>query len=202
MLRNRPGLDAVSTLTSSAEEPQETAAKPDADLLDGLLWLSLGTAIAIVSWHMDRLQAQHINPYTVPGLVPGLVGLAMMMLGILLAIRGWRVGGRVHLRAPHAAEVGPAAHDQLAHRAVRVRIGTVLALCLTFAVGLVGHGLPFWAAAAIFVTAAVLILRTAQSKVAGPVLWMRTVLIAVVIGLGAGGLITLVFQEIFLVRLP
>jgi len=78
----------------------------------------------------------------------------------------------------------------------------VLGLCLLFGGGLVGHGLPFWAAAALFVTAAVLILQGASRKAAGVGLSLRTVLIAAVIGLGAGALVTLVFQEFFLVHLP
>ena len=33
---------------------------------------------------MDRLEQQHINPYTVPGLLPGLLGIAMILLGGVL----------------------------------------------------------------------------------------------------------------------
>ena len=80
-------------------------------------------------------------------------------------------------------------------------IAVVLVLCVTFAAGLVGHGLPFWAAAAIFVTASVLILQATEGKITGSDL-ARKFFVAVVIGLGAGGLITLVFQDIFLVHLP
>ena len=59
---------------------------------------------------MDRLEAQHINPYTVPGLLPGLLGLVMILLGVLLALRSWgrrcapgrraAAGGRLALDAP------------------------------------------------------------------------------------------------------
>jgi hypothetical protein len=198
----------MSTQPSPAENPHEAAGTPRADLIGGLLWLALGIVITVMSWRMDRLQAQHVNPYTVPGLVPGLLGLAMLLLGTLMAVRGWRAGARLTVptmvsetsaRAQHIEQTPEQAQ---AHRAIRLRIATVLGLCLLFGGGLVGHGLPFWAAAALFVTAAVLILQGASRKAAGVGLSLRTVLIAAVIGLGAGGLVTLVFQEFFLVRLP
>jgi len=76
----------------------------------------------------------------------------------------------------------------------------VLGLCLAFGIGLVGHGLPFWLAAAIFVSATISILQYPQRRAEGQV--VRGIVTALVIGLGAGLAITLVFQEFFLVRLP
>jgi hypothetical protein len=67
---------------------------------------------------------------------------------------------------------------------------------------LVGHGLPFWLAAAIFVSTAILSLQYQQRKSSGQKLSGRMVVTTVAIGLGAGIIITIVFQEIFLVRLP
>jgi hypothetical protein len=78
----------------------------------------------------------------------------------------------------------------------------VLGLCLAFGVGLVGHGLPFWLAAAIFVTVAIVSLQYRERKASGEKLSLRRLITAAAIGLGAGAAITVVFQEIFLVRLP
>jgi len=64
----------------------------------------------------------------------------------------------------------------------------------------VGHGLPFWLAAAAFVSTTIAVLQYPQRRAANQV--ARGLTIAIVIGLGAGLLITLVFQEFFLVRLP
>ena len=186
----------------STDNPHDVAASPRADLIGGVLWLALGAAIALMSWRMDRLQAQHINPYTVPGLVPGMLGLAMLVLGFLLATRGWRAGGRLAAATQPAGGGPPPGHGPHAGPAVRLRIVLVLALCLTFGVGLVGHGLPFWAAAALFVAVAVLVLQAPWRRAAGSGLGPRTVLVAIAIGLGAGVLITVVFQDLFLVHLP
>jgi hypothetical protein len=150
-----------------------------------------GIAILVASLRMDRLESQNINPYTVPGLLPGLLGLMMFLLGGLLFIRSWRRGG-MH-RNPDAPRTT---------RAEKVRIATVIGLCVFFDAVLVGHGLPFWAAAWIFVSGSILILQYPIRLAEGNPLGMKDVAKAVVIGLGAGLAITLVFQDLFLVRLP
>src|SRR4051794_2498910 len=176
--------------------PQQ--APPDADdlaalrsdFLSALGWMALGIAILIGSVMMDRLEKQDINPYTIPGLLPGLLGITMTILGALLAARSWR---------PHLlATTGKAPVS----RAEQMRILLVLGLCLTFGVLLVGHGLPFWLAAAIFVTTAIFALQYQVRKSTGQQLTLREFATTAAIGLGAGIAITIVFQEIFLVRLP
>jgi hypothetical protein len=173
---------------SSAGEP-ETAIGLRSDFLSAIGWMGLGIAILIGSITMDRLENQDINPYTIPGLLPGLLGIAMTILGALLAARSWR---------PHLLAAGSAP----ANRAEQKRLVLVLGLCLAFGVGLVGHGLPFWLAAAIFVTVAILSLQYQQRQAAGTKLNLRNFVTTAAIGLGAGFAITLVFQEFFLVRLP
>jgi Tripartite tricarboxylate transporter TctB family len=160
--------------------------------MDSVGWMALGATILIASILMDRLEQQHINPYTIPGLLPGLLGIAMIVLGGLLALRSWRRGG---VKRPPS---NPTAQD----RAQRRRLWMVIALCMTFDVALVGHGLPFWLAAWTFVTTAILLLQHGARKAAGQKLTARVWLKAGAIGLGAGLAITLVFQEIFLVHLP
>jgi hypothetical protein len=177
---------------SAPTEPHEmeSVANLRGDFLSALGWMALGIAILIGSVTMDRLEKQDINPYTIPGLLPGLLGIAMTILGALLAARSWR---------PHLLAT---ANRAPVDRAEQKRLLLVLGLCLAFGVGLVGHGLPFWLAATLFVTAAILCLQYQQRKSAGEPLNLRRFVTAGAIGLGAGIVITIVFQEIFLVRLP
>jgi hypothetical protein len=162
-----------------------------AELVQAGGWFALGLAVLIASLRMDRLASQNINPYTVPGLLPGLLGIAMMLLATLLALRSWRRGALAAGRERRPVDLA----------AVR-RVALVLGLCVVFGVVLVGHGLPFWIAAAIFVSVAIVVLQAPQRVAAGRRLTPRDVIVAIVIGAGAGGAITLVFQQIFLVRLP
>ena len=161
------------------------------ELHQAIGWIVLGAAVFVGAWHMDRLESQNINPYTVPGLLPGLLGIAMMVLGALLALRSWRRGALSAHRHAFAFDAAGAS-----------RIALIIGLCVAFGVLLVGHGLPFWLAAAIFVSVAIVVLQRPQRVAAGESLGLKRILTAAVIGLGAGGIITLVFQQVFLVRLP
>src|SRR3954451_4116302 len=95
--------------------PAVLQAEARSDLHGAIGWTVLGIAILIGSIRMDRLESQNINPYTVPGLLPGLLGIAMTLLGALLAWRSWRLGGARRLERD-TAEAGPAMHGAAARR--------------------------------------------------------------------------------------
>jgi hypothetical protein len=87
-------------------------------------------------------------------------------------------------------------------REVRKRVWTVIALCAVYSVGLIGHGLPFWLGSAIFVIGSILILRRMESDTDRRRLATNVWVQAVVIGLLASVITQLVFEDVFLVRLP
>jgi hypothetical protein len=160
-----------------------TPGAPRSDRLDGLGWAALGVVTVVLSARMDRLASQGVPPFAAPGLLPGLLGLMLVLSGSLLA-----------LRSPRAAEP---------QEPIRwPRLLATLALCLVFSLGLIGHGLPFWLAAALFVASAILVLQAPQRRQAGRGLDARALATAATIGLGAGAVATVVFQYIFLVQLP
>lgn len=165
---------------------------PRSDFRDALGWMLLGGATLVASLRMDRLEAQNINPVTVPGLLPGLLGLVMFALGVILGLRSWRRGMLAQRDEP------PTQHQ----REERRRIWVVMALCLGYAVVLVGHGLPFWLASSIYVTGSILVLQRLhpdpQQRSLTPRAWAK----AVAIGVLSSVITHLVFQELFLVRLP
>jgi hypothetical protein len=159
-----------------------------ADFLFGLFWLGLAIAIMVGSWTMDRLLHLKVSLYTAPGVVPGLLGLALAIMGALLIVRAVRAGALREARLP---DVRLRAHW---------RIVTALVLCLAFATVAVGSGLPFWAAAAAFIAVFVFVFRFEDLRNEGRLL--RGGLFAVAFGLINGAAIHYVFQELFLVRLP
>jgi hypothetical protein len=176
--------------SGSVEVAHNATSTATADLPDGLGWLALGVAILIGSLRMDRLQSQGINPYTAPGLLPGLLAIAIILFGGLLAVRGWH-----RRKVAQRSEQAPA-------RTASARLGLVLGLCLVFDIVLVGHGLPFWAAASLFVAASIFLLQRTEAPIGRPRSIVRRVGVPVIIGLAAGLVVTLVFQGIFLVHLP
>ncbi len=170
---------------------EEARAVATSELRSGLAWAAFGVAVLALSLRMDRLEAQHINPYTAPGLLPGLLGIVTILLGGLMALRSWRRGGRF-AGGPRLAMSGVAMR----------RLALVLGLIVAYTVVLLGRGLPFWLGAAIYVTASIVLLQAPQRAAEGRGLTLREAATALAIGLAAGWVITWVFQDAFLVRLP
>ena len=170
---------------------------PRAELRQSLGWIAFGIVVIVLAWRMDRLERQDINPYTVPGLLPGFLGLAVVLFGALMLWRSWR---RLADEAPAAAQPQAQRRSSALERAEAKRIVLVLVLCIGYAAGLMGHGLPFWLATSIFVALAIGLLqfseRTAQDQRA------RGLVFALATGMATGVVTTFVFQELFLVRLP
>ena len=171
--------------------PEQARAFAASELRGGLVWVVFGIAVLALSWRMDRLEAQHINPYTVPGLLPGLLGIVMILLGGLLALRSWRRGGRL-VRGPQFAMTGESAR----------RLALVIGLIVAYTVVLLGRGLPFWLGAAIYVTASIVLLQAPQRAAEGRTLTAIELVKALLIGVASGWIITWIFQDAFLVRLP
>ena len=174
------------------EGAEQDGARPSAraDLYGGLFWIALGSAIAVGSWRMDRLEHMGVSFYTAPGLVPGILGLLMILCGAVLAIRALGDGALGSRQRPPVL---------LAADTLR-RAGVTLLLSLGFAFALVGHGLPFPAAAAIFLFFQITILQYPERKAKDEV--GRGLLAAALVAVGAAVVISVLFQEVFLVRLP
>jgi hypothetical protein len=172
--------------------PPSARAMVKADLVAGLVFMALGLATLVESWRMPRFEDLNVEPFTIPGLVPGMLGAIILVLGGVLFLRAARAGGwRLTERAPDAA---PWSTDQGARRLL-----LSIALCLLYAGGLIGR-LPFWLATFLFVAALVILfewpLATDRSDRARRMLW------AVLLAAAVSAATSFVFQEIFLVRLP
>ena len=161
-----------------------------ADFITGLGLIALGIATVVESLRMPRFEQLHIEPYTMPGLVPGALGAVILLLGAALFLRaaragGWRLGGGAG--AAWAGDPG-----------VR-RLVLALALCLLYAAGLVGR-LPFWLATFVFVAAFVALFEWPLAAAAGA--RTRSLIVAVLFAAAVAAAVSLVFERIFLVRLP
>lgn len=170
------------------DNPEEAQPSPRSDLISGGVWVVVGVAIAIGSWRMDRLDNQGVPGFAAPGLVPGVLGVLITITALLIVLRAL---GRGALRpegvgAPTTVRPGQAA--------------LTVFLCLGFAGGLVGHGLPFPVAAAIYLFLHIFLLQLPERRAEGKV--ARGALTAGTIAIVAAGVISFVFQYLFLVRLP
>jgi hypothetical protein len=143
------------------------------DAAQGVAWALGGGLIVYASWTMDRLERHGVALYTAPGLVPGLLGLVLVVLGVALALRKRGISAS-----------SPA-----------IRWGNtplVLALCLGYAIGLIGR-MPFWLATFVFVTAFIAIFEYPSR---------RRMALAPLYGAATSLAVSNLFEAVFLVRLP
>lgn len=162
------------------------------DFASALGLVAFAIAVLVESLRMPRLAEREINPYTAPGLVPGVLAAALLALGLVLLVRSILRGGwRLDLGRRSAA--GPLAHPGLR------RLGLALFLTFGYAAGLLGR-LPFWAATFFFVLAFIALFEAGE-PVPGRRRAVRLFTAAVQAALVAAA-VTILFQELFLVRLP
>jgi hypothetical protein len=164
---------------------------PRRDLQGGIVWTALGCVIVVLSWHMDRMTQQGATAYTAPGLWPGIVGSMLALLGGVLMLRSWR---RAQSAGWDAAEADPTDYAPLGSFALAAGMFFVYALLL------VGRGLPFWLGTALFVTAFVFLFQYAQRKAGGS--RVRGFAVALTCGVLTAIVVTVLFEQLFYVRLP
>lgn len=156
------------------------------DLWGGAGWVVLGLVIVIGSLRMDRFESMGAQLYTMPGFVPGMIGGFVALLGLVLMLRGWLRRDQETAPDDAAAPVEP-----LLNR----RIGITMVLTLVYAGLLIGRA-PFWLVTALFVAAFVALFAPADQAPA------RRATVAVLAGVLTAAVVTLVFEQVFLVRLP
>jgi hypothetical protein len=165
-----------------------------ADLVTGAVLFALSVAVVTGAWTMDRLELRHIHPLSAPGLLPGLLGLALAVTSLMLISKA---AGAV--RKPLPAAEPAAGEAEAPDPGARMRMFGAMALCLVYTLGLVGR-MPFWLATAIFVTAFIIVfewerVRTPARRAVG-LGW------ALFLGIATGLSVSYVFSDLFLVRLP
>lgn len=177
--------------TDDAEGGRTPKPMDRADFVFSIVLTAFGIGVLVESLRLPRLENLNVNPYTVPGIVPGILGVAIGLCGLALLIRstvrgGWRLGAEgSRLIAGARGPVGR-------------RVAVTLGLTFLYALGLFGS-LPFWLATALFVFAFV-IATEAMMPERRTTIWSvaSALVLAVVCGVAVG----FVFESLFYVRLP
>jgi len=164
-----------------------------ADLISAAVWGAFGTVVIVASWRLPRLEQMGINPWSVPGITPGLIGAAIVLLAVALALRALRSA------APGTESPAAAATDATASASLR-RSALAALLCFAFAgIGL-GRGLPFALEAALFVFVFVCAFSWRTWRAEGR--WVRGVVSTLLVAVLSSSAIAWLFSAVFLVRLP
>jgi putative tricarboxylic transport membrane protein len=155
---------------------------PRTDLIVAAVFLAFAVAVLAAAASMPTFTDQGTPLYVAPGVVPAFHAIVLAILSIILAVRAILRG------ALHPVSVGAPAQNL-------ARIGLAAALALVFAVGLVGR-LPFWLAAALFIFAFIMAFEFRGGQLP------RKATIAAAIGCATGIGISLLFERVFLIRMP
>lgn len=160
------------------------------DLIGGLTFTSLGLAAFIESWRMPRFVERKIDPFTVPGLTPGILSAVIAVLGFALIMRAL-------LGSKSATEVGLPITTWVEGSATR----TIFTLTMVAIYGFLLFGnFPFFPVTALFIFAFIM-----GSEYINPTRVFslaKTALIAAAVSLFFGYGIFYLFTSVFLVRLP
>jgi len=155
-----------------------------ADLIFSIVLTALALWVLVESWRMPRLAELGVHPMSAPGLTPGLLALILAGLGLALLWRSLRTPA-----TPAMSESEAAASTQW------WRALLALGLCLVYALGLLGH-LPFQWATGLFVFAFIFIFSFERDR------WLRNVFGAALTAVAVAVGVSLLFEQVFLVRLP
>lgn len=153
-----------------------------ADLVFGLILVLLGCALTWGGYTMDRLEVRRIHPASIPGLVP-------MGLGVLIALGGAALF-LMNLRGKAGEALGVDKPGLLFQ---------MLAICLVYALILLGNT-PFFWATFVFISAATLRLSIEQTPVDRNL--VALIIKSVLFGAIMSAAISALFRYAFLVRLP
>ena len=163
------------------------------DFITSIVLIAFSVSVIVMSYTMPRLERRNIDPFSAPGVVPGMIGIVLLLLALVLFVRSIRRGG---YRMFHTAS-NKADDAHLQGAATRVLL--TLFISLVYAIGFLGRfDYSIITALYIFVFICLFEFR------AGVGFWAqkRMILFAIIQAVVASVLITTVFQKLFLVDLP
>lgn len=173
------------------EERVDSRTMHKADFVTSVVLIAFSISALVLSLRLPRLEHRNINPWTVPGMVPGFLAAIILVLGILLLVRSIRHKG-YRLGLSGAGLVGFLRSETFFRLALTVGLGVVYAIFLVGAV-------PYWIATFVYIVAFILIFELRPKQGRRPA---RILILAVVEGAVATAAVASVFQFVFLIDLP
>lgn len=165
--------------------------KARTDLITAAVLLAFAAAAFAGAWAMPTFTDRGGDPFTAPGIVPGFHAVVIGLLSLVLGLRAV-------LRGALRPDGGPPAEWRTVEGASTLRLALAAALGVALVFGLIGR-MPFWAAAALFVASFTILFEWPMTPKERR---LRRVIEGIALGIVTGLVVTLVFERVFLVRLP
>lgn len=171
---------------------------PKADFITSLVLMTFSAFVFIESIRMPRLEHRNINPYSIPGLVPAILGIIIGILSIILFVRSLRHGGYL-LRKRHETSLGHAESPRFWHKPETLRVLLTVGFCLLYAIILIGW---VWYPVATFFYTFVFIALFEYNRSKPAKQQVKVFVVAGIEALVTAVLVSVVFRYLFLIRLP
>lgn len=163
-----------------------------ADFVTSIVLLVFAFTVTSMAFNMPRLEEKNINPYTAPGVVPGILGVIIFILALIMFIRTLR--GSDFLPKFEKGNMKSLLSDP-----GTMRLLVSLAICLIYALVLIGN-IPYMLATFIFVLAFILCFDLKYDAVEGS--RKRIIVKALIQAVITSVAVSLAFEYLFLVDLP
>lgn len=165
---------------------------PKADFVTSIIFMAFGIGVLVLALQMPRFEGQDVNPYSVPGIVPGFLGAIVALLGGVMFVRsilqkGYRLG------------IDGAALTRFYRANSTKRFAMTIIISVVYALVVLGR-VPYEIATALFVFVFIAYFDYESGKPLGAQL--RTFAIAALIAVLVAGIVGFVFRSLFLVNLP
>jgi hypothetical protein len=162
------------------------------DFITSIVLIVVSITIIVISYTMPRLERRGIDPFSAPGVVPGMIGGILLCLALILFIRSVKNGGYRFFQKQDDSGTSK-------HQGAVTRVSLTLVVCLIYSIGFLGR-LNYSVATGIFIFSFICLFEFQPGQ---PLRTQKKMIfMALVQAVTASLLITLVFQNLFLIDLP
>lgn len=162
------------------------------DFITSIVLIAFSLSVVVMSYTMPRLEHRNIDPFSAPGVVPGMIGMILLGLSLILFFRSLKRGGYLLFAAGDGVSTST-------HKGGKRRVFLTLALSLIYAVGLLGR-IDYGLATFIYIGSFIMIFEYRTG--AGLTAQKKMIALALLEAIIAAVLISLIFRKLFLVDLP
>lgn len=163
------------------------------DFISSIVLIVFSVSVIVQSYTMPRLERRGIDPLSAPGVVPGMVGAVLLCLALILFFRSIRRGGfRIVPGKNDSADHAP-------HQGAVTRVALTLSISIIYAIGFLGR-FNYFLGTALYIFIFICLFEFQSGIPLGK--QKKMFLIAFIQAVTASLLVTLVFENLFLVDLP
>lgn len=162
------------------------------DFITSIVLIAFSISVVVMSYTMPRLEHRNIDPFSAPGVVPGMIGMILLGLSLILFVRASIRGGYLLFSRSDGT-------SEPTHKGGAQRVLLTLMLSLIYAVGLLGR-IDYTLATCSYIFAFIVLFEYRSDL--GPAARKKMFGVALLEAVIAAVLISLIFRNLFLVDLP